>query len=351
MGGLLGPYASDLLGVSPVFTLQGVPYTDLMAFEAQCRQRPDMASDIRQALPWHPPDLQHALLTRPCFAPADEDYLDILNPVLGIAFHRWWQGHASTYSRAPVWIDGGNVARLPNGQLSFNGMVCPAPNLATALQWSRQGVMPVFLQQAMQAFQQFLQTVGGFKQARVIAPQQLYVRQTRHVLTRRMATAADLLAQQGQPSPAACKTGVKGLPSTAGPYTYWLDTRGIDLRQYVRGFTQFDKPLFYTDVAYTLCRKNPYMAVLGRSAGYGPLAQATCRIVQHNAWLAEVLAPVALMAAQQASPLQQVLAWRADAVLGDALPHPLAHLPDISRQLLQQEIRLLNQWQARQAKK
>jgi hypothetical protein len=280
------------IGVSPVFTITGVPYADLMAFEERCRQHPNMPDWLSLALPYHHPDEWQTLLTRPCYAPAHLDYLDILNPILGIAFHQWWQGDVATYPHTRVWIDGGNVARLPDGSLSFNGMVTPAPDLTTLLQWSQQPVMPPFLLQAMQAFEGFLQQVGGFSHAKIIPPAYLYVRQSVHVCTQRMATATDLLAGGAT-------------QATLGPYSYWLDTRGINLRQFTPTLGHFPKPVFHSDVAYGLCQRNAYLGVVGRSAGYGPLAQGACRIVQHNAWLGETLGRVAATAAQRHCTLSQ----------------------------------------------
>jgi hypothetical protein len=279
------------LGISPVFRVTGVSRDDFMAFEAQCRAHMTM-DHLAKALPWHTEAERGALLTRPCYSPPDLDYIDMLNPIMGIAFHQWWQGDVSTYPLSRVWIDGGNIACLPDGSMSFNGMVADAPNLDTLLYWSRHAIMPAYLLEAMQAFEQYLQQVAGLTHARVIPPAQLYIRQTVHVLTRQVAMATDLLHG--------------GLPKAAvGPTSYWLDTRGINLRQYVPGHTHYAKATFHTHTDYGLCRQNPYLAVVGRSAGYGPLAQGTCRIVQHAAWLGEAIGAQAAHAIKQREPFWQ----------------------------------------------
>jgi hypothetical protein len=321
--------APQHIGVSPVFRLTGVDRHALMAFEADCRRAMTMGT-LALALPWHPEAERATLLTRPCYSPDELDYVDILNPVLGIAFHQWWQGDVATYPHTRVWIDGGNVARLPDGSLSFNGMVTPAPDLPTLLHWSQQPVIPAFLTEAMAAFERFLQQAGGLTQARVVPPQQLYVRQTRHVLTRQVATAASLLAG--------------GLPdATLGPYSYWLDTRGINLRQYVPGMPHFVKPQFNTHLHYTLCQRNRQLAVLGRAAGYGPLAQGTCRIVQHNAWLAEALGPAAALAALTQLPLAGDTSIADNHGAEQPTKHAVTHAGALA--LLQQEMDLINQAQ------
>ena len=309
------------IGVSPVFRITGVDRHDLMAFEAQCRYAMTMGT-LALALPWHPEAERAALLTRPCYSPDALDYIDILNPILGIAFHQWWQGDVATYPHTRVWIDGGNVARLPDGSLSFNGMVTPAPDLPTLLHWSQQPIMPAFLAEAMAAFERFLREAAGFSQARVIPPQQLYVRQTRHIITRQVASAASLLAG--------------GLPdATLGPYSYWLDTRGINLRQYLPGLPHFAKPQFNTHLDYTLCRRNRQLAVLGRAAGFGPLAQGTCRIVQHNAWLAEGLGPLAAQAALARQPFESL------ATSPRRVPDIAPVTNPVAQQLLHREITLV----------
>jgi hypothetical protein len=315
------------LGVSPVFTITGVTPTDLMTFEAECRRQLADEALLAQALPWHTPQELTELIDRPCYAPPHLDYVDILNPIIGIAFHRWWQGSVASYPHAEVWIDGGNVAVLPNGTLSFNGMVTHAPDLGTLLQWSGQPVIPAFLQRAMQAFEQFLQQQGGLRQAQVHAPQQLYVRQSVHIDTLATATAADLLAG-GAPH------------ATTGPYSYWLDTRGINLRAWQPQFMHFGKPQFNTSLGYAMCQRNPWLAVLGRAGGYGPLAQGTCRIVQHNALLGEALAPVLAKAACNGLTLKEAAHWpppQAAVAMTNPLQQ-LPHLPTPALQLLQHEL-------------
>jgi hypothetical protein len=323
------PCPPNYLGISPVFRITGVTPDQLMAFEADCRRRLADEAVLAHALPWLTEAEHTDLINRPCFmadVENEQDYIDMLNPIIGVAFHAWWQGQASTYPNASVWIDGGNIALLPDGSLSFNGMVTHAPHtLQGVLHWSQHPVIPRLLQQAMQAFEQFLQQVGHLKQARVHPPYQLYVRQSVHINTLACATATDLLA--GGASHA-----------TVGPYSYWLDTRGVNLRNWVPGFTHFAKPRFATSLGYTLCQRNPWLAVLGRSAGYGPLAQGTCRIVQHNAMLGEALAPVLALAAKEGITLAQAVQWPPFTPTVSGVSSPIC-LDGLT--LLQREIKIL----------
>ncbi|MBY0403784.1 MAG: FAD-dependent oxidoreductase, partial [Cyanobacteria bacterium] len=111
LGGVLGS-DQDYLGVSPVFQIHGVPKEDLIAFEATLRQAPHLLQDLKLALPHHPESLLQEYLTRPCYSPDDKDYLDILNPVIGVAYHVWRHGSAATYPTASIYIDGANISIL-----------------------------------------------------------------------------------------------------------------------------------------------------------------------------------------------------------------------------------------------
>lgn len=291
LGELFGP-AQNFLGVTPVFRLSGITPQALIGFEQQLRQRPDCYEILRQALPHHPETLVREYVTRDPICPQDMDYLDILNPALGVFYHLWRHGEATTYPAAEIWIDGGNISRLPDGTLGVNGMVMRAPQGAGALSqllaWSHGHSMPPALAEELRQFERFLHEAGGLGEARVLPPQALYVRQTVNVQTRRVMSGVDLFA------------GGVSETEAVGTFSYWVDFRGINLWEVCPEVMPLPKPVFNVglDVARFAEPRFSNLAVVGRSAGYSPLAQGACRIVQHNALLGEAVGVAAALAVQ-----------------------------------------------------
>lgn len=311
LGGVLGP-EQDYLAVSPVFEIEGVPKDDLMAFEATLREKPQMPTWLAQALPYHPPELREEYRTRPCFSPEGMDYLDILNPVIGIAYHQWRHGEVESYPTAETWIDGANISLLTREDrppaMGFNGMVSQLLTrrspyredpFAALLALSQGGAVPQALHEEMAAFETYLQTVGRFTQARVIAPQEMYVRQTLTLLARENMTAAMML--QGGVDEA----------SSIGVFSYWLDLRGTQMWKRYPG-EHLPKPVFRVGLSVALPPEPMiraglhHFAFVGRSAGYSPIGQGAGRIVQHNAMLGEGVGVAAALAVQAGATLAEV---------------------------------------------
>ncbi len=328
LGGVLGD-EQDYLAVSPVFQIEGVPKEDLMAFEASLRERAEMSAWLEQALPYHPQALRAEYLTRPCFSPEGMDYLDVLNPVIGIAYHHWRHGDVATYPTAETWIDGANISLLlrEDGTVSmgFNGMVSQlltrrspyrADPFAALLALSQGGAVPQALLEEMAAFETYLRTMGGMVHARVVAPQEMYVRQTLTLLSRENMTAAMML--QG------------GVPEalSIGTFSYWLDLRGTQLWKRYPG-EHLPKPVFRVglDVALPpepMIRSGlHHFAFVGRSAGYSPIGQGAGRIVQHNSLLGEGVGIAAAMAVQAGSTLAEVSPKAVRAVMVERQLQPM----------------------------
>ncbi len=299
LGGILGD-SQTFLGVSPVFRITGVGVPELRAFEEQLRQNPKLPTILEKALPYHAPALRAEYVTRPTFAPDDQDYLDILNPVIGIDYHCWRHGSAESYATADIFIDGGNISRLSDGSLGFNGLVAQAAALQLTIEellaLSQGGATPAPLQTEMRHFERYLQEVGGFTEARVIPPEELYVRQT-----------FTLLAQANMTARKAIEGGVP--PEQAvGTFSYWLDLRGTQLWQLYPG-EELPKPVFNVglSVALPLTPALQNFAFVSRSAGYSPIGQGTGRIVQHNAILGEGLGIACALAVLSGCPLQAIV--------------------------------------------
>jgi hypothetical protein len=323
LGGLLGA-DQNFLGVSPVFRITGVSVDALQAFEAHLRQNSELPTILEAALPFHPQHLRDEYVTRPTYAPPEEDYLDILNPVLGIAYHCWRHGDAHSYPLAAMAIDGGNISRLRDGSLGFNGLVAhadalgfpPGKILDGLIGLSQGGPIPQVLRKEMLAFENYLRTVGHFSRATVIPPQELYVRQTLTLFSRQNMTARQAIAG-GVPDDKA-----------VGTFSYWLDLRGAQLwKRYPD--EELPKPVFNVglDVALPLSPNLRNFAFVGRSAGYSPLGQGTGRIVQHNAMLGEGLGIAAALAALNQTSLTEIVDRsmpRIQAILAQRQGGPLA---------------------------
>lgn len=298
LGGVLGD-DQNFLGVSPVFQITGVSVSEFRTFEEKLRQQPDLPEILAKALPYHPEKLRAEYVTRPTFAPDDMDYLDILNPVIGIDYHIWRYGNAESYAHADIAIDGGNVSRLADGSLGFNGLVAKADALdldfEDLITMSQGGPVPEELLEEMRYFERYLRERAGFSQAQVIPPEEMYVRQTLTLLSKENMTARKTI-----------EGGVK-LEKAIGTFSYWLDLRGAQLWKRFPG-EDLPKPVFNVglDVALPLVPNIQNFGFIGRSAGYSPIGQGTGRIVQHNSLLGEGLGVAAALAVLSNATLSDI---------------------------------------------
>ncbi len=297
LGEILGP-EENFLGISPVFRISGVDYRALQAFEEALRQKPEAKTLLETALKYHTPERRQEYLTRPTYAPDDMDYLDILNPLIGIDFYRWRHGRVDDYADAAIFIDGANISRLEDGSLGFNGLVARPQKLDLhfddLLALSQGGPIPGGLMEEMAAFERYLREAGGFERASVIPPQEMYVRQTLNLLSRKPMTAIDTIRGGVEPGLAVAT------------FSYWLDLRGTQLWRKFPG-EELPKPVFNIGLEVAL-PGFPHLENLGfvsRSAGYSPLGQGTGRIVQHDALLGEGLGIAAALASQTDTPLSE----------------------------------------------
>lgn len=299
LGGVLGE-EQNLLGISPVFLIQGVSVEQLQAFEAELRAQPNLAEILKKALPYHPEDLRAEYISRPTFAPEDMDYLDILNPVIGIDYHIWRHGTAESYPDADIFIDGANISRLADGTLGFNGLIAKAAALDLdfddLLALSQGGPIPEELLEEMAQVERYLKERAGFQEAKVIPPQEMYVRQTVTLLAKENMTARKAI-EGGAPAEKA-----------VGTFSYWLDLRGTQLWKHFPG-EHLPKPVFNVglEVSLPLSPALKNFAFVSRSAGYSPIGQGTGRIVQHNAILGEGLGVAAALAVLSQTALADIV--------------------------------------------
>ncbi len=329
LGHIFGP-THNFLGVSPVFRMAGLDRHELINFERSLRERLNMFHLLEQALPHHPVALRRELLERPVYSPDDMDYIDILNPIIGIAFHHWRQdqktknqktSRITSYSDAQITIDGFNTARLSDDTLGFNGLVMRINDFDALLAYSQGSPhWPEALTGALNDFCQFLQAEGGFVKAeaiQLILPEELYVRQTLNMHAQEMMTAEK-----------AIRGGVSA-DDAIGTFSYWLDLRGITFTEFFPNHRPLPKPVF--NVGLGVCfPHNPnhsqhlkHFAFVGRSAGYSPIGQGACRIVQHNAMLGEALGICAALAFKSRQALHQIDAQSIRSIIEERSKNPL----------------------------
>jgi hypothetical protein len=329
LGGVFGSTEPELntLGVSPVFRIDGITYEQLQAFEAILRADEKTPNLLKTLCPWMTEKQREDLLVRPTYAPAESDYVDVLNPIIGLHFHHWYYGESVLYELAPFWIDGANVSRLSDGTLGFNGLIGRLPNLKAQLTASEEGlpVPPQFLG-VLEDVEAFFKEVGGFVEVKILPPDELYIRQTVQCQAEQILSATDLFSG-GVPAEEA-----------VGTFSYWLDFRGVHPWLAYPDLHPLPKPVFNVGLATQFPKAGSQLpqnlAFISRAAGYSPLAQGACRIVQHNCLVGEALGiAIAESIAQEVHPkdiapavIRAKLAHWAT-VLGEPAPLPPSGKP------------------------
>lgn len=268
------------LGVSPVFKIAGVNREDFIAAEQALRDKPETKTLLQQVFPWLGEGKVNELKAQPVFSPAELDYIDVLNPTIGAYYHQWRFGLEVPYAKADFWMDGVNGAALSDGTIGFNGLIGRIASIdeQISLSQEKKSIPQAWLDELKQV-EHFLQTVCGLKTATVIAPEALYIRQTcitqmQHNVTGREILSGGCLAEEA-----------------IGSFSYWLDFRGVHPWEAYPKQHPLPKPVFNVGLksCFPQSPKLKKLLVLGRSAGYSPISQGACRIIQHNALLAEAL--------------------------------------------------------------
>ena len=329
LGGVFGSTEPELntLGVSPVFRIDGITYEQLQTFEAILRADEKTPNLLKTLCPWMTEEQREDLLVRPTYAPAESDYVDVLNPIIGLHFHQWYYGESVPYELASFWIDGANVSRLSDGTLGFNGLIGRLINLKAQLEASEEGlpVPPQFLG-VLEDVEAFFKEVGGFVEVKILPPDELYIRQTVQCQAEQILSATDLFSG-GVPAEEA-----------VGTFSYWLDFRGVHPWLAYPDLHPLPKPVFNVGLSAQFPKAESQLpqnlAFISRAAGYSPLAQGACRIVQHNCLVGEALGiAIAESIAQQVHPkdiapavIRAKLAHWAT-VLGEPAPLPPSGKP------------------------
>ena len=314
LGGVFGDDdAVTALGVSPVFRVAGLDYRILQTAEEGLRHRADMPDLLATHMPWLTEVERHALIDRPTYAPEASDYLDILNNVIGVAYHHWRYGDARpsiAYESAPFWVDGFNIARLNDGTLGFNGLITRMP-LAEQVKASEEGLAPTDLMLAeMLAFVDFLKEITQVNDLQLVPPEELYIRQSFLLEAIENLSGRDLFL------------GGVDESESVGTFSYWLDFRGVHPWKAYPDLHPLPKPVFNVGLKPHFPKRIHNLAFVGRSSGFSPLSQGACRIVQYGCLVGEALAHALSLGFEQGvHPLAVApsVIYEAQARLADAL--------------------------------
>ncbi|MFM7468472.1 MAG: FAD-dependent oxidoreductase [Vampirovibrionales bacterium] len=291
----------NALGLSPMPTFHGLTTHQLITWEHAMREhhQDTLPALLDAAFPFHPASYKKAYLTRPCFAPEEADYIDLLNPSIGVLWHQWQQTqgilpHTLSYREAPWWVDGGNIARLgasPYGgeKLAWNGIVLKAQSLQEGYELSSGRIrqIPQRFYDAVQHFQTFITATytmlfGECPTLHATLAPQPYVRNSVLYPAEVTVTGEHLF------------NGGVSTEEAIGWFSYWLDFRGIDLWEHLALQEAPQKPAFRVGLKQTRPLGFPewcqaHVRAVSRAVGASPLGQSVCRIVQHQCLLAEAL--------------------------------------------------------------
>ena len=141
----------------------------------------------------------------------------------------------------------------------------------------------------------FFKEVGGFAEVSILPPAELYIRQTVQCQAQQVLSAIDLFSG-GVPAEEA-----------VGTFSYWLDFRGVHPWLAYPQLHPLPKPIFNVGLSANFPKAESQLpqnlAFISRAAGYSPLAQGACRIVQHNCLVGEALGiAIAESIAQEVHP-------------------------------------------------
>ncbi len=301
LGGVFGEDETlNALGVSPVFRVAGLDYQTLQRAEEALRHRADMPALLALHMPWLNESQRHALIERPTYAPEDSDYLDILNNVIGVAFHHWKYAQVHpfvAYESAPFWVDGFNIARLNDGTLGFNGLVTRMP-LPQQVLASEEGHPPtVELLAEMEHFLAFLKEITALPSLELHPPEELYIRHTYLLEAQHNITARDVFL------------GGVDASKSVGTFSYWLDFRGVHPWKAYPALHPLPKPVFNVGLSAHFPKQVQNLAFVGRSSGFSPLSQGACRIVQYGCIVGEAMAQALAIALERGGHPKEVEPW------------------------------------------
>jgi murein DD-endopeptidase MepM/ murein hydrolase activator NlpD len=228
------------LAVSPIFKLKGVNAEDWLRFERK---------------------LDPKSLTKHY---AGTDYLDVRSDAIGQAYHKWRGVQYNKDLKPGAFVfDRGNIAILPDGSLSVNGLLFGV-GAKRAIELGDRNRIPTDIRDELKLVERFFKEKVSDRTT-LVAPRELYVRHTGNVETTEMISRSTLA-------------------ESPGPFvgTYALDVRGIhgpgSLGQDIGG--PVIKYRYGTEGTQVKDRDDLY--VVGAAAGYKADVVGIGRIEEFN---------------------------------------------------------------------
>ncbi|MGD1872925.1 MAG: S-layer homology domain-containing protein [Mastigocoleus sp.] len=205
---------------------------------------------------------------------AGKDYIDVRSKALSIAYHSF-RGTPLILETSGSILDNGNIAILPNGNLSWNALLFDV-NAKQAETLARKKAVPTSaMYEEMELVSQWFKMIGA---TQVIPSQELYIRHAGNVTGAvEPLTGAQMLAG-GVPESQALGTfgyhfdirgGIKGLGNRA-------------LEKGIEDITLHLPPLFNFGIQHALMKNPPNLAVISPASGFQGYASSAGRIVEFN---------------------------------------------------------------------
>lgn len=297
-------YPKATLPVSPIFTTEGLSIAQLKAIEKSIIDNPELMKQIKDKVTNDLNDTVDGIPPGPAFAKwlfnkidkpmfVGSDFIDVRSIALGAAYHLH-RNKPYDFKRGFLF-DKANIAILRNGKLSWNTLLYKV-SAEEAMKLVESGSRPTpQILDELEAFENWLHTFPQGKNAKVIAPEELYVRHSLNVLdVVKPLTGKEML--HGGTSPA----------QSVGTFSYYFDVRGG-----IEGMKgKMPKPIFNFGIEHALSKLSN-LAVVSRSSGYYGLAPAVGRILELNVSVAAYVGLAAALSEQKQVPLNTITSSQA----------------------------------------
>lgn len=217
------------------------------------------------------------------------DYVDVPTKALSIAYHAY-RGTKLSLEESFSILDNANIARLPNGRLSWNALLFRA-TAAEAETLARSAAKPTAaMLNELTLIDRWLNSLE-LGRVRVRPMTELYIRHAGNITDVVQPLSGTQLLMGGIPTAEAL-----------GTFGYHFDIRGgirgLKERAKEQGISQiyFPRPLFNIGMRHAIVKSIPNLAVISPASGFTGLASAAGRIVEFNAAVGQAIGIAAAIA-------------------------------------------------------
>ncbi|MDX1919691.1 MAG: FAD-dependent oxidoreductase [Candidatus Caenarcaniphilales bacterium] len=292
-------FPGSTLPVSPVFRTKGLTVQELQKIEKQIIANPYLMKKIKEKL-YAELDKDFAdWLLKKAELPfhVGEDFVDFRSIALGAAYHLY-RNKPYDFKKGFLF-DRPNIAILSKDELSWNALLYKFTSYEV-LEMADAGSRPTEeMLSELKELEKWLNSFGVSKQIKVIAPQELYVRQSLNILDVKEPLSGQIMLHGGL-SP----------EKAVGTFCYYFDARGG-----IEGLGgKMPKPTFNFGIEHSLT-KISNLAVVGRSAGYTGLAPTAGRILEINVSVGSFIAAAAAIVTHENRSIYSVTSKEARALV------------------------------------